>query len=86
MLHIVAYLLVTAIVTLLNRGAHSLCNFARIHNHQSILVAGCTTGNLCNSAHISEHTLHIGIDNCNERHLRKVKTLTQQVYTDKYIE
>ena len=75
-LHIVAYLLVATAVALLNRLAHGLCDLASVHYHKSILMTRCTTRYLCYGADITEHALHICVNNRDERHLWQVQTLT----------
>ena len=49
-------------------------------------MAGGTTGNLRDGAHVAQETLLVGIEDRHQSHLRQVKTLTQEVYTNQHIE
>ena len=85
MLTVVRLLNFAAAVRLINRHTHRIRHLIGVHVHLTGYITRRTTNGLNQRRGRTQEAFLIGIQNRNQRHLRQVQTLTQQVNTNQHI-
>ena len=82
---IVCQLLFAATVRFINRQFHTIRHLISIHDYLTVHITRGTSRSLCQRTVGAEESFFVCIENSDERHFRKVETLTKQVDPDKYV-
>src|SRR5215217_2400896 len=82
---VVRELLHTAAVRLVERALDRLRQLVRVHDHLAVDVPCRPTDRLDERRLAAQETLLVGVEDRDERHLRQVEALTQQVHPDEHV-
>ena len=85
MLLIVCFLDLTSSLCLFNGQTHGIRHIVRIHDYMAFAVSRSTANGLNEGCLGSQESFLIRIQNCHQRNLRNIQSLSQQVDTHQHI-
>lgn len=83
---VVSFLLCAAAFGFVDCALHRRCHFVGIHDDGAGDIARCAPHELNEAGGASQEAFFVGVEDCDERNLRKIKAFSQEVHAYEHIE